>query len=617
MNYWLREKSKMKKTLLLLLSIPCLLFAGNISPEMQKQFDATHSQINSINSAIKNSSGYKGFDINEYTKDPSQLKNPEQTKYYKNEKAMDVAKNNTFATDNNVSGIKSAFINEPEIDGKSEMNQRLLRIKKNAEAITNGKSTQDYQCVENPTDCHTVTEEKQCHKVIQHDFDCTETADVTFKDDTVRENKITYLNNTVMPINGSGNAVINVDPETISISYAKVHFHKTHGYHCDTTYTASLNGKQFGQQFRQKCNSEQRSHHKWIDDIEFSESYSDMPIQNGQISFTLAGGGAVGVVTGQVNNKTEHKDIKTIVNWINSCGKEITNCPRVKKQCIEGAATKTIDGHDVHLDCWKYADVYECGDKSEDTCSAMHSCDVISSKCTLQIGEFCILQDYKMECTTKSCDSKEIKCGEPGFCTDGKCFSPDRADGQISNEGFAKTVAGFAAIADAADDVKKQDYTDEDEAKKKIRIEIGKGVSCSQDSIASLYDCCQMKKSIINQCSEDDRKLFEARKKGVAAKVGRYCSNKVLGICLEHKEGWCVFDSKLARIVQQQGKPLIGLNLGTGKHPNCEGFTLEQFESVPFGRIDFSEFMQDLIDKTKFPDKQDIINQAKKKIAGQ
>ncbi len=58
----------------------------------------------------------------------------------------------------------------------------------------------------------------------------------------------------------------------------------------------------------------------------------------------------------------------------------------------------------------------------------------------------------------------------------------------------------------------------------------------------------------MSSCSSDEKALGKAKEKKLTVYVGEYCSKKVLGVCLEKKRGYCQFDSKLARIVQEQGR---------------------------------------------------------------
>ncbi len=61
------------------------------------------------------------------------------------------------------------------------------------------------------------------------------------------------------------------------------------------------------------------------------------------------------------------------------------------------------------------------------------------------------------------------------------------------------------------------------------------------------------------------------------------------------KHSYCVYDSLLARIVQEQGRQgQLGIGFGSGKSPDCRGMVMAEFERLKFDRIDFSDFYDEL-----------------------
>mgnify|MGYP001597135605 CR=1 FL=1 len=64
------------------------------------------------------------------------------------------------------------------------------------------------------------------------------------------------------------------------------------------------------------------------------------------------------------------------------------------------------------------------------------------------------------------------------------------------------------------------------------------------------------------------------------------------------------FNSKLARIIHEQGRPMLktfqsqqGGIWGDTKQPNCRGLTPEEFQGLDFSQMDLSEYFEDI--KTK------------------
>jgi conjugal transfer mating pair stabilization protein TraN len=62
--------------------------------------------------------------------------------------------------------------------------------------------------------------------------------------------------------------------------------------------------------------------------------------------------------------------------------------------------------------------------------------------------------------------------------------------------------------------------------------------------------------------------------------------------CVQRNQSYCCFNSKLARILQEQGRaqiPSIG-GFGSAQSPNCRGFTTHEFQSLDFTKIDLTGY---------------------------
>jgi hypothetical protein len=95
-------------------------------------------------------------------------------------------------------------------------------------------------------------------------------------------------------------------------------------------------------------------------------------------------------------------------------------------------------------------------------------------------------------------------------------------------------------------------------------------------------------------CDQADQLTAIKKSENLCVALGSYCSKKFLGICLEKKEGYCCFNSRLARIIQEQGRSQLGKSWGSAKAPECSGFTTAEFESLDFSRIDMTEFIREV-----------------------
>jgi len=85
---------------------------------------------------------------------------------------------------------------------------------------------------------------------------------------------------------------------------------------------------------------------------------------------------------------------------------------------------------------------------------------------------------------------------------------------------------------------------------------------------------------------------------GMCHEVGGYCTASFLGICLQKAYGQCCFNTKLGRILQEQGRPQLksfnAIGWGTPKQPLCRGFTPEEFQALDFSKMDLSEYYADI-----------------------
>jgi conjugal transfer mating pair stabilization protein TraN len=78
--------------------------------------------------------------------------------------------------------------------------------------------------------------------------------------------------------------------------------------------------------------------------------------------------------------------------------------------------------------------------------------------------------------------------------------------------------------------------------------------------------------------------------------VGSYCSTRVplLGTCLETTQTYCCFNSRLSRILNEQGRSQLGRGWGSARNPDCAGFSLAQLQALDFSRMDLGEFYAEI-----------------------
>jgi conjugal transfer mating pair stabilization protein TraN len=91
---------------------------------------------------------------------------------------------------------------------------------------------------------------------------------------------------------------------------------------------------------------------------------------------------------------------------------------------------------------------------------------------------------------------------------------------------------------------------------------------------------------------------------GMCHYINSYCKKKwpLVG-CVQEAEVFCCFNSKLARIIQEQGRPQLksfnpnpwGVATDDGPgNADCRGFTSTEFQMLDFSKMDLSEYLGDI-----------------------
>jgi conjugal transfer mating pair stabilization protein TraN len=134
-----------------------------------------------------------------------------------------------------------------------------------------------------------------------------------------------------------------------------------------------------------------------------------------------------------------------------------------------------------------------------------------------------------------------------------------------------------------------------------LRIFTGTPKRCDYSTIGTIIiDCCSDDPSrMLGNCSDEEVSLASDKKANEVIYVGTRCVEWVNGglvkICTRKEDTYCTFTSMLGRMVQQQGKPQLGMNFGTPDLPDCDGFTLNEFASLNFQAMNWSEFIPQIV----------------------
>jgi hypothetical protein len=96
--------------------------------------------------------------------------------------------------------------------------------------------------------------------------------------------------------------------------------------------------------------------------------------------------------------------------------------------------------------------------------------------------------------------------------------------------------------------------------------------------------CCGISGIFKSMCNNSEKELKKKRQAGLCTYVGEFCSKRwklgFVKICVERTRSYCCFNSQLARILQECGRPQIGKGWGDAKTQTVLGIPLMSFQGL-------------------------------------
>lgn len=283
----------------------------------------------------------------------------------------------------------------------------------------------------------------------------------------------------------------------------------------------------------------------------------------------------------------------------------------VQNECVLGESTKIVidelgQAHTINLPCYEFEEIYKKPEKISESCEVLKNdptCIQESSICELKNEQGqCVQYSINYSCETIK-STQGYQCGNL-FYED--CETED-CDLSEENANFGDVISKLQTVKEAAQDI--------NDDPNNIKIFTGKSLECRKTGFG-YNDCCSddgWGQSVgLAGCDNEEKELAAAKGKGLTISVGEYCSKDVLGVCLEKKRSYCTFNSKLAKIVQQQGRGnQLNIDFGKAKSPDCRGLSLIEFEQLNFDIMNFSEFYGELNQQIDIPTEQAIKDKIK------
>jgi len=175
-------------------------------------------------------------------------------------------------------------------------------------------------------------------------------------------------------------------------------------------------------------------------------------------------------------------------------------------------------------------------------------------------------------------------CGQVGWCVGADC---ERVGAQ-ANTGFVDAATKLNMVLEMGG----EEFDRED-----LRFFSGQRRACTI-RWGGLANCCTNSGLLIGlaRCSRSEIELARERHAGNTHYLGTRCARRFFGVCLKRERVWCVFGSKLGRILHEQARPQLRIGWGS-----CRGFTVAEIEAIAFDRLDLSEFTENLLDGSMAP----------------
>jgi type-F conjugative transfer system mating-pair stabilization protein TraN len=293
---------------------------------------------------------------------------------------------------------------------------------------------------------------------------------------------------------------------------------------------------------------------------------------------------------------------------------QASNCTNIGKLCIEPAEIRTIDGISIYKDCWNYKDQYVCNaGYSYSECEVLQN----SSECVLKKqtcltkdknnANFCTYNQKEYACNTNEYTTPTmLACDSSIYCIEGDCENPASEE----DTDFARAISYLMAAEESGKTMDKNNIT----------IFKGQSHKCDK-TILSAKDCCveegwAMDYGLAGGCSSEEMALAEKQSERLCHYIGSYCSSeeKLTGTCLVRTKGYCCFDSKLSKIIHEQGRPQLGIGWGSAEAPNCRALTPEELQRIDFSAIDFSELYEDIYKRMTIPNPDELGQAIQQKV---
>lgn len=203
-------------------------------------------------------------------------------------------------------------------------------------------------------------------------------------------------------------------------------------------------------------------------------------------------------------------------------------------------------------------------------------------------------------------------------CQDGACIA---THAQLSND-FSEGAVQMGALNGVAEDVRDKQVPQEVAA-----IFKAADITCRVVYKENRFNFCKQNHDNWG-ASQSEKELHKAQREGRAliAYPGSYCSQfkKILGhkTCTQKRQSWCVFQSKLAKMIQVEARRQLGINFGfvggNVNHADCRGLTPKEVSTIQFDTPQMQQALNELAEvfesKKRLPEQNQVTSRAQVQV---
>ena len=301
-----------------------------------------------------------------------------------------------------------------------------------------------------------------------------------------------------------------------------------------------------------------------------------------------------------------------IVETCDISDEQLGECKISSEVCVEGGGTRIIEGVSVTKNCWKWDRVYDCTNLSP-----VNTCEELAENCTFVL-ENCLSQNDDGTCTYKemmySCPvagstptTQTFQCNQAVYCIGDDCTQAEI----VPNQDFGEAASDLAVLGEMANEVTAEFTIDN------LNIFTGKRGHCDWEAVFSMDNCCDDSgygnDLGLASCPQEELDLAKYVAAGQTHYIATHCATENwFGGCAVRQRVYCVYPSKISRIIMEQARLQLGRNWGTISDPDCSGLTVEEIGQLDFSKMDLSEIMTDM--NISSPNSSGLIDAIKNKL---